>query len=275
MSKEFVRLSREETTKIFEAIRAGDKEAREEFIVHNLGLVRHNAKQLLYLKPSHIDFEDMISEGYIGLIKAVDKYDPKKGAFSTYATYWIQAEIREFLDQLHSGPKVPLQLGRAVRKLHAITGKIAQILNREPTHEELITHELVIGIAKKVNKTPSELILAAMELGQPIALDRSVAIDEIEVPILDLVPDTTESPDVQLERKDLINHLLQPLTEREKLVINHYFGINNYEQLTHKQIGNILNIGEQRVQQIKAKIVEDLKYRAKTDPEVLVFIGQL
>lgn len=278
MLSEHTPLSKAQTAEIFVAIREGDEQAREDFIVNNLGLVVHIARKLLYLKPGHIDMEDMISEGNIGLIIAVDKFDPEKGTtFATYAHYWINAKIREFLDTTHSGPAAALHLARAIKQLRSTVHTISQELGRSPTYPELVVHELVIKLSDKIKMTPEDLLASANYYAAPISLDLNISDSEglQSSTLSDYVPDESEAFSDKLDKQDLIEHLIQPLEPREKFIICHYFGISDHEQLNHREIAERLNIGEQRVQQIRKKIMNDLQRRAETDKEVLIFRGLL
>ena len=111
------KLSWDEEKAIFVKIKAGDDIAREDFIVNNLGLVLSVVKRMQYLKPDHIPLEDVVQEGYIGLIRAVDKYDPEQSKFSTYATWWIQAAVREYLYKMQVGPDLGFKLASCIGQL--------------------------------------------------------------------------------------------------------------------------------------------------------------
>ena len=273
MSKDYVQFSRDETHKIFVAIRAGDEEVREDFIVNNLPLVLHIAKNLAHLKPAYIDFSDIVNSGNVGLIKAVDKYDSTQGSFSNYAYYWIQAEIRAFLNQTHAGPTLKFEMSSAIRKLNRAYITLTQKLGYQPSYREVITDKSVQQIAEAVNKTPTELLQAARDLSEPFSLDQSIEISGSETAYLELVPDESEAPDRNLERRDLIAHLLSPLSEEEKLIISHYFGINGHEQLNTRELGEKLGLTQQSISFKKGKILKYLKKRAATDLEVQIFRG--
>ena len=273
MFKDYIQFSRTETREIFVAIRAGDEDAREDFIVNNLPLVLHIAKKLAHLKPAYIDFSDIVNSGNLGLIKAVDKYNPDKGSFSTYAFYWIQAEIRAFLNQTHSGPTIQFEMSNAIRKLNRAYIILTQKLGYQPSYQEVISDKSVQEIAESISKTPTELLQAARDLSEPFSLDQSVDVSGIETPYLDLIPDKVESPDINLERRDLITHLLAPLSKEEKLIICHYFGINGHEQLNTRELGEKLGQTQQSISLKKGKIISYLKKRAETDLDVQIFRG--
>ena len=271
MPQAYVKLSKNEIHEIFAAIRNGCEHTREAFIVKNVPLVKSIARKLSYLKPPHIDMEDMIGEGKIGLIKAVDRYDPDKGAFSTHAYYWIQATIREFLIQTDSSPKPERKVAKAIKHLNSIYLVLIQELGREPTYHDLVNSDLVQNLAASIDKTPSELLLAARDLSTPASLDQPVDIEGLDIPYINLIPDRTESPENIAERRDLLEHLFKPLSSEDRLIISHYFGINGHEQLNTRELGELLGQTQQSISQKKVKIIAHLKKAAKQDAEIQAF----
>ena len=274
MTLKFRSMTLEQRTEVFAAIRAGDELLREELIVENLGLVKYWANKLRYLKPDHIDIEDVESAGIIGLIKAIDKYDPEKSAFSTYSTFWITAEIRLYLDQTDAGPTGGMHVKRAINKLHRISAEFTQVIGRLPTKQELIDNEEIQEVAESIRYTVPELLEAAINLSETISLDGQIIEDDSSITLLEVIPDEQEPVEEQIEREDLLRHILEPLKREEKLIINHYYGIYNHEKLTHKQIGKILNLSEQAISDKKLVILEKLKEFVKVDPDILKIRAQ-
>ena len=267
-------LSEEEERELAIRIEAGDMEAREEFILHNLRLVFSVAKQLGLDRgdSSSLELEDIIQQGYYGLIRAVDLYDRTKARFSTYARYWIRAEILELFDNENRTYDVGLQTSRALDKLRKVELEFLQDLHRPATYQELLEHPQVATIGKRIGKTPEELLEMRHLDNIPIRLDSSISPDSSEEfgshSLLDLVPDTrNEQPDVAVTRADTLDYLFSKLNCKERRIIKLYFGIGEEKPRTLKQISELLNINERRVQQIKSSVLLTLKEIAQTDPE--------
>ena len=269
-------LSAEEEERLAIAIEAGDEEARETLILHNLRLVFSVANSLGVRRSSFslLSFEDIIQQGYCGLIKAVDLYDRSKGRFSTYATYWIRAEILELFDNENRPLDVGLQVSRALGKLKKVELEFLQEQHRNPTHAELLEHPTVKGLAAHIRKTPEEFLATRIHFEETVHLDTQFSdIGDSDgssgSSLLDYLPDTeTEPPDAEITRKDMIGYLLSDLTSRERRIIKLYYGIGVEQPMTHKQIGELLGVGEQRIQQIKSSILKVLKEKARKDPEL-------
>ena len=267
-------LSVEEEDKLAIEIENGNEEARETLIVHNLRLVMSIAHSLGGHRGSHssLEFEDIVQQGYYGLIKAVDLYDRKKGTrFSTYATYWIKAEILEIFDNESRPIDVGLQVARAIAKVKKVELEFLQLEHRNATYQELLEHPTIIGLANHVRKTPAELLACRTQFDESVRLDTPFSDSEgsSESSLLDYLPDTeTETPEVEATRKDMIEYMLSDLTTREQRIIKLYYGIGVEQPMTHKQIGELLGLGEQRIQQIKSAILKNLKTKAAEDPEL-------
>ena len=268
------KLSWDEEKAIFVKIKAGDDIAREDFIVNNLGLVLSVVKRMQYLKPDHIPLEDVVQEGYIGLIRAVDKYDPEQSKFSTYATWWIQAAVREYLYKMQVGPDLGFKLTSCIGQLNRVQIIISQEVGREITLADQINDERVQHIAKSAGLTVHELLQAKSESNNVISLDLELGIDGVVVSKMeDIIPDKRIQVEESVEQEDLLNYILDKLPERDQFIIIHHFGLRNNKQLTLKQISEHLGITGSRVHQIKTEIIKELKTLAKTDPNISVIRG--
>ena len=268
------KLSWDEEKAIFVKIKAGDDIAREDFIVNNLGLVLSVVKRMQYLKPDHIPLEDVVQEGYIGLIRAVDKYDPEQSKFSTYATWWIQAAVREYLYKMQVGPDLGFKLASCIGQLNRVQIIISQEVGREITLADQIDDERVQHLAESAGLTVKELLQAKAESNNVISLDLELGIDGVVVSTVeDIIPDKRIQVEESVEQEDLLNYILDKLPERDQFIIIHHFGLRNNKQLTLKQISEHLGITGSRVHQIKTNIINELKTLAKTDPNISVIRG--
>lgn len=264
-------ISREEEKAIFVQIKSGDDIAREDFILNNRGLVVSNAEKLNYLRPPHISINELCQSGFIGLITAVDKFDPEKGRFSTYATYWIQAEMRQFLDHIHSSPNPGLHRARAIKKLGYVEGTLTQELGRPPMLHEVLDDERVQTISSKVGLTVEQLLQLRVTSSDPTSLDQNItSTDGNDLPLLHVIPDDKDM-EKEVELRDIIDHLLQPLDERERLVLSHYFGLGGCPKLTYQEISDRFfpeYKGQGNISHIAAKAIKKLRDFANTDEDM-------
>ena len=267
----YTKLSLEEEKAIFEDIKAGDQQARDDFVLNNLGLVLSTVKRLSYLQPSYVDIEDVTSAGYVGLMRAIDKYDPDKSKFSTWAVYWIEAEIREFLYQSHSGSGFNLgyRLAETIYQVNRLQNVLYQELGRIPTTLEQESDERFQHLAESIGMTVFELLQAKHDRETMISSDLEFA-DNVNTPttLKDFIADRNLQVEKEIDRQDLIDYLLSHLDDRQQFIIIHYFGLNDNQKLTLDQIGSKLNLTGSRILQIKKDAVTKMKLLAANDPNV-------
>ena len=243
-------LNAEQERDIAQRMADGDEEAKEMLINSNLRLVVSIAKKYMNRGLSLLD---LIQEGNIGLIKAVDKFDYTKGfKFSTYATWWIrQAITRAIADQART-IRIPVHMVETINKLTRVQRQLVQDLGREPTTEEL---------AKEMGMEPAKIREIQKISQDPISIDKPVGEEE-DSHLVDFISnDELAAPEEEVARillkEDLIK-ALNSLTERERKVIELRFGLKDGIPMTLEQVGKKLGVTRERIRQIEAKAIRKL-----------------
>ena len=249
-------LSQDEEINLAKRIKEGDQDARDELINSNLRLVIYIAKNYTNKGLSYLD---LIQEGNLGLISAVDKFDYTKGyRFSTFATYLIKQSILQALYQNSHIIRIPQYLLEDLKKISDAEKKLTNILSRKPTSEEIAKELNYEFSAKKIDEIKSYDT-------QTISLDKKIG--DNETTISDFIQDDLNDDPYQFTNKILnyenIDKLLSVLTDREKEVIKYRYGLKDDKKYSLIEIGKIFNISSERVRQIEEKALSKLKQYLK------------
>jgi RNA polymerase primary sigma factor len=232
-------------------IQKGDAKAREEMIKANLRLVVKIAREY---EEYGLPLLDLINEGNMGLMKAVERFDPEKGAkLSTYAAWWIKQSIRRALSNQSKTIRLPVHIGDKLLHMRRAGMKLQEVLGREPTDEELA--EEVGMTAFRVSELRTASIRPA-SLDAPIGEDESNRFGEI------VQDERVSTPYAQLVEKtntDMVKELVETLPDREATILRYRFGLDGDEEKTLEEVGEKFGVTRERIRQIQNIALKKLR----------------
>jgi len=245
-------LTPEEEIKLAARIKRGDTRAREEMIKANLRLVVKIAREY---EDYGVPLLDLINEGNIGLMKAVERFDPAKGAkLSTYAAWWIKQAIRRALSNQSKTIRLPVHVGDKLVHMRRAAVRLHEELGREPTDDEL---------AKALETTATRINELRNAGARPSSLDAPIGGDDDSNPFGDIIGDEkADTPYEQLEDKTntaLVRELVNKLPEREATILRYRFGLDGDDERTLEEVGEKFGVTRERIRQLQNIALTKLK----------------
>ena len=249
-------LTQEEENELSKRVKEGDAEAARRLAEANLRLVVSIAK---HYAGRGMLLSDLIQEGNLGLMKAVDKFDYQKGyRFSTYATWWIRQAITRAIADQGRTIRIPVHMVETVNRLRKTSRILTQELGREPTPDEL---------AQKLQMPKEQVTEILRIMMEPVSLETPVG-DEEDTHLGDFMPDLafpppSEEASYRVMRAQLLE-VLSTLTERERKVLELRFGLEDGEVHTLEEVGEEFHVTRERIRQIESKALRKLRHPSRS-----------
>ncbi len=245
-------ITRDEEAILLNQVKAGNERAKQRLILANLRFVVAVAKR--YKHINEVPFEELIAVGNLGLMRAAQRFDCAKNVrFISYAVWWIRQAMIQVVSS-HSNPiRLPLNKVHTSLRLKKIEESLTKKLNRKPTLEEL---------ADSAMMKPSDLQRFIRDIPNVISMDSTPVDSDEDLFLRDVITDTEYDPLAEAEKKALdeeLDEAMRCLTDKERIVVNHRFGLNDTKSYTLEEIGKLLGVTRERVRQIEAQALDKLR----------------